>query len=1044
MMAAYTAWIVLLASAYFLLPGQRAVFWGLLALSGVFAIVAGVIINRPSAPAAWLLLAAANLSFAIGQISFLVITEVRHENLTFPSPVDAFYLSTYPIYAVGLLIFIRRRGAGRDRRSLLDALTVTVSLALLSWLYLILPYVHNPALSWQQKAVSIAYPIGDVLVLAMLARFLAAGAWRTRSVQLLTLGSLGLLASDVSFGLLQLYSSFHPGTATDLGWLVFYAAWGAAALHPSMTTLTEPIPRTQPPSSPFRLVLIMLAALVAPVVLFVESVRGRVVNAGVIAVCSALLYLLVLSRLADVAAALRRALARAEVLRQAGAALAVASTVEQAADAVRSGAVSLLHGHQPEAAVLAVREEGRLRVVGAPPGEPPVSAEMPAAVTDSWPSLLAGPASRLVPLGDAAGSNSALLCPLALQDRPSGDPLIGVLAVFGPGQELAALTGTLEVLARQAALVVERVLLSREVIRRDSEAYFRTLVHDTSDVILIVDDDGRVRYATPSARGIFGEVAVEREYLWDLVQPDERDEITRTLAEMRGGESQDLDVDWRITTRDGSYVEVEVRCSDLRAEHTVGGLVLTLRDVTEQRQLERELKFRAFHDSLTGLPNRMLFQERVVRAMARARRGDAVVGVLFIDLDDFKVTNDTMGHSVGDELLVAAGMRLSALTTGHGTAARLGGDEFALLIEDAPDGAAVENLAGAVVLAFREPFTLAIGSAVVTATVGVATSEDATSAGDLVREADLALYAGKAAGKRQWRRYQPVLSAGMMRRRDLQAALDRAVADSAFTLAYQPIVELSTGAVAGFEALLRWPHAEWGMVLPDQFITLAEETGHIVPLGAWVLEQATADLARWQQRARDHPPVYVSVNVAARQLRDTGFVGEVSRRLTESGVSPSSLVLELTESGLLRPDQRFRADLDELKAMGVRLAIDDFGTGYSSLSYLRELPIDVLKIDKSFVDGIAVSTKRLALAEVIVRIAKTLGLTVIAEGIESEVQRDMLVSMGCHYGQGYLLAAPMPAVEAEALLRVGRGLVPQLPGSSGLTRAAPRGPGRPG
>ena len=1040
-MAAYAAWMVLLASAYFLLPGQQTVFWGLLALSGVFAIVAGVIIHRPAAPAAWLLLAAANLSFAIGQISFLVITEVRHEHLTFPSPVDACYLGTYPIYAAGLLIFIRRRGGGHDRRSLLDALTVTVSLALLSWLYLILPYVHNPALSWQQKAVSIAYPIGDVLVLAMLARFLAAGAWRTRSAQLLTLGSLGLLASDVSFGLLQLYSSFHPGTVTDLGWLVLYAAWGAAALHPTMTTLTQPIRRSQPPSSPFRLVLIMLAALVAPVVLFVESVDDRVIDAGVIAVCSALLYLLVLSRLADVAAALRRALVRAEVLRQAGAALAGAATIEQAADAVRSGVGSLLRAHQPEAAVLAVRKEGRLRVVGAPPGEPPVSPDLPAAVTDNWPSLLAGPASRILPVGDAAGSSSVLLCPLALQDRPSGDPLIGVLAVFGPGQELAAVSGTLEVLARQAALVVERVLLSQEVIRRDSEAYFRTLVHDTSDVILIVDDDGRVRYATPSARGIFGEVPLEGEYLWDLVQPDERDEITRALAEIRGGESQAIDEDWRITSRDGSHVEVEVRCSDLRHEPTVGGLVLTLRDVTEQRQLERELKFRAFHDSLTGLPNRMLFQERVVRAMARARRADAVVGVLFIDLDDFKVTNDTMGHSVGDELLVAAGMRLSALTTGRGTAARLGGDEFALLIEDAPDSAAVESLAEAVVLAFREPFTLAIGSAVVTATVGVATSEDATSAGDLVREADLALYAGKAAGKRQWRRYQPVLSAGMMRRRDLQAALDSAVADSAFTLAYQPIVELSTGAVAGFEALLRWPHAEWGMVLPDQFITLAEETGHIVPLGAWVLHQATADLARWLQNVRGQPPVYVSVNVAARQLRDPGFVQGVRRRLAESGLSPSSLVLELTESGLLRPDQRFRADLDELKEMGVQLAIDDFGTGYSSLSYLRELPIDVLKIDKSFVDGIAVSTKRLALAEVIVRIAKTLGLTVIAEGIESEVQRDMLVSMGCDYGQGYLLAAPMPAAEAEALLRVGRSLVPQLPGSRPLTQVqlAPAG-----
>ena len=1033
-MAAYAAWMVVLACGYFLLPGSRAVCWGLLALSGVLAIVAGVIINRPAAPAAWLLLAAANLSFAIGQTSFLVIIGIRHESLPFPSPVDAFYLGTYPIYAAGLLIFIRRRGAGHDRRSLLDALTVTVSLALLSWLYLILPYVHNPALSWQQKAVSIAYPIGDVLVLAMLARLLLPGTWRTRSLQLLTLGSLGLLMSDVSFGLLQLYGSFHVGTATDLGWIVFYAAWGAAALHPSMTRLTEPITPSQPPRSPFRLVLIMLAALVAPVVLFVESFDPTVIDAGVIAVCSAVLYLLVLSRLADVASALRRALARAQALRQAGAALAAAATVEQASDAIRSGVASLMGNRQRGPVVVAVREGGALRVVGAPPGQPRVATELPAAQAGSWLSELTGPGARLMasPDGD---QRSVLLCPLYLQDRPAGEPLIGVLAVSGASRDLADLAGTFEVLARQAALVVERVLLSREVTRRNSEAYFRTLVHDTSDVILIVDDDGRIRYATPSAQGIFGEVPVNGEYLSDLIQPEERDEIARTLAEMRGGGDREIDEDWRITSRDGSHVEVEVRCSDLRHEPTVGGLVLTLRDVTQQRQLERELKYRAFHDSLTGLPNRMLFQDRVVRAMARARRTGAVVGVLFIDLDDFKVINDTMGHGVGDELLVAAGMRLSALTTGRGAAARLGGDEFGLLIEDAADGAAVENLADAIILAFQEPFTLAIGSAIATATVGVATSEDATSSGDLVRHADLALYAAKASGKRQWRLYQPVLSVGMMRRRDLQAALDSAVAESAFTLVYQPIVELSTGMVAGFEALLRWPHADWGMMQPDQFIALAEETGHIVPLGAWVIHQATADLARWLQHARGQPQVYVSVNVAARQLRDPGFVRGVRRRLTESGLAPSSLVLELTESGLLRPDQRLRADLDELKGMGVRLAIDDFGTGYSSLSYLRELSIDLLKIDKSFVDGIAVSTQRLALVEVIVRIAKTLELTVIAEGIESEVQRDMLVSMGCRYGQGYLLAAPMPADEAEALLRVGHGLMPQLPGLRGLPPA---------
>ncbi len=1027
-MAAYTAWMTLLVVGYYALPGLRVGLWGVLALSGVSAIVAGVILNRPASRVPWLLLAAANLSFAVGQQSFLVLTQVRHETVAFPSFVDLFYLVTYPLYAIGLLIFIRRRSAGYDRRSLLDALILTVGLALLSWVFLIVPYVNNASLTWLQKVVAIAYPLGDVLVLAMLARLLAPGTWRARSLQLLTLGSLGLLGSDVAFGVAQLYGSFHIGTVIDSGWAVFYAAWGAAALHPSMTELTQPVARQQAPSSVVRLTLITLASLIAPAVLLGEAVEHRVRDAGVIAVCSALLYVLVLSRLADVAAALRRSLARAQVLRLAGAALAAAATVEQAASAVRAGVASLMENRQSGPVLLAVREGGTLRVVGSPPDEPPVTTELPAAAAESWLSLLTGPGPQL--LSGADGDEpSVLLCALALQDRPAGDPLIGVLAVSGDSRDLADLAGTFEVLARQAALVVERVLLSREVIRRNSEAYFRTLVHDTSDVILIVDGSGRIRYATPSARSIFGDVPVDGEYLWDLVQPDEREEVARAVAEMRAGQGPDADEDWRITARDGSYVEVEVRCSDLRHEPTVGGLVLTLRDVTEQRQLERELKYRAFHDSLTGLPNRMLFQERVVRAMARARRTEMVVGVLFIDLDDFTVTNDTLGHSVGDELLAAAGMRLAALTTGHDTAARLSGDEFGLLIEDAMDGAAVENLAEAIVLAFQEPFTLAIGSAIVTATVGVATSEDATSTSDLIRQADLALYAAKAAGKRQWRRYQPVFSAGMMRRRELQAALDSAVAESAFTLVYQPIVELSTGAVAGFEALLRWPHAEWGMVQPDQFIALAEETGHIVPLGAWVLQQATTDLARWLQGVRGHPAVYVSVNVAARQLRDPGFVRGVRRRLTESGLAPSSLVLELTESGLLRPDQRLRADLEELKGMGVRLAIDDFGTGYSSLSYLRELPIDLLKIDKSFVDGIAVTTQRLALVEVIVRISRTLELTVIAEGIESEVQRDMLVSMGCRYGQGYLLAAPMPADEAEALLRVGRGMVPQVPGA---------------
>jgi diguanylate cyclase (GGDEF)-like protein/PAS domain S-box-containing protein len=655
------------------------------------------------------------------------------------------------------------------------------------------------------------------------------------------------------------------------------------------------------------------------------------------------------------------------------------------------------------------------------------------AMTELWQPVATGSVPLLEPVTGlpeqaralVPGCDWMLLCPLALRDQPSGDPLIGVLAVFGEQRVLTDLLATMEILAQQVALAIERIMLRAEITRQGNEAYFRSLVQDTSDVILIVADDGTVRYATPSAASIFGDIAVEGAQLKELVADAEGEEVAQLFARLRTAPHlSSRYVDRRIIRRDGVTVQVEVKSSDLRDDPAVGGLVLTLRDVTEQRKLEEQLKYQAFHDALTGLPNRLLFQERIWQQLTAARRDGGTAGVLFVDLDDFKVVNDTMGHGVGDELLAATAVRLSGLIRDCDTAARLGGDEFALLIGEVGDSAAVEAVAGRVVEAFSQPFALASGPVLTAVTVGVATTADSADTDELLRHADLALYAAKAAGKRQWRRYQPVLSAGLIRRRELQGALEDAVASSAFTLAYQPIVELTSGELAGFEALVRWPHPQWGMMQPDQFISLAEETGQIVPLGSWVLSRAAADLARWRQEPRG---LYVSVNVSARQFSAPGFVDGVRRVLAASGLEPGALTLELTESVLLRRDERMHADLAELKAIGVRLAIDDFGTGYSSLSYLRELPIDVLKMDKSFVDGIAVSDQRLALAEGIVQIARTLRLEVIAEGIESEIQRDLLTSMGCQFGQGYLLAMPMPASQAETLVRVGSHLVPSLP-----------------
>jgi diguanylate cyclase (GGDEF)-like protein/PAS domain S-box-containing protein len=1035
LLTAYLVWLALLVATYYGRPGLQVEAWGLIGLSGVLAIVAGVVVNRPAGKTPWLLLGAANLTFAVGQVSFLVLTEIMKAKVPFPSFADGFYLATYPLYAAGMLIFIWSRTPDRDRRSLIDALTLTVGLALLSWIYLILPYVHHPGLSWLQKSVAIAYPLGDVLVLAMIARLILPGTARTRAVQLLTLGTVGLLASDVSFGLEQLHGSFRSGTVLDLGWAVFYGAWGAAALHPSMTELTQPVRRRPAVTSPVRLTVLMLASFVAPVVLFIQSVPGRNHDDGVIAVFSALLYLLVLSRLWEVAASHRRVLRRERAVRLAGAALASAVSITEAATTITRAAVALFDPRSPREALLVVRDDDTLRRAAAADGDSP-RVEQLAALIETCVPLLTGSQPLFLPaarFGSQAGvllpgCDGILLCPITLTDRPSGDPLIAVLAVFGGQWTLGDLSATLEILAQQAALAVQRVMLSEEVIRRGSQAYFRTLVQDTSDAILIVGDDGMVRYATPSAASIFGDISMEGVYLWDLVHDDEHDDVTRSLARMReqaGTTSYYEDV--RITRRDGVSVEVQLRCSDLRGESTVGGLVLTLRDVTEQHQLEEELKHRAFHDALTGLPNRLLFQDRAARGLVATRRGGTTAGVLFVDLDDFKVVNDTMGHSVGDELLVAAGTRLSSVVRDCDMAARLGGDEFAVLVEGVADSAAVDAFAERIVQAFGEPFALTDGSVLSTATVGVATTEESADVDELLRHADLALYAAKAAGKRQWRRYLPILSAGMVRRREVRAALADAVKNREFNLVYQPIVDLVSGQVAGFESLVRWRHAQWGMMYPAQFIELAEETGQIVPLGSWVLGQAAADVSQWARRIARPEPLYVSVNVSARQFRDPGFVDGVRRVLAESGLAPSALMLELTESVLIRRDERIHADLRELKAIGVQLAIDDFGTGYSSLSYLRELPFDVLKIDKSFIEGISTSQPRLALVEGIIGIAGTLHLSVIAEGIEAELQRDLLVSMGCQYGQGYLLAMPVEADHAEALIRIGHSLVPELP-----------------
>ncbi|HEY2703077.1 MAG TPA: EAL domain-containing protein [Candidatus Dormibacteraeota bacterium] len=440
----------------------------------------------------------------------------------------------------------------------------------------------------------------------------------------------------------------------------------------------------------------------------------------------------------------------------------------------------------------------------------------------------------------------------------------------------------------------------------------------------------------------------------------------------------------------------------------------------ENGRLEDRLKHQAFHDPLTNLPNRALFSDRLAHALTRRRAvGGPGVAVLFVDLDDFKLVNDELGHSAGDQLLRAAGDRLVAVLRPFDTTARLGGDEFAVLVEDVAGPAEAARVAERIVETLREPFVLQGRELAMHASIGVALAgEEEVDGEELLRRADLAMYRVKQRGKGAFEVYQASMQEVLVRRLELRTDLERAVQRGELFLQYQPIVRLDDARMVGVEALVRWQHPLRGAMPPNDFIPLAEETGLIVGLGIHVLEIACRQARAWHVDHPEHGDLGMSVNLSPRQLQDEGFVRQVARVLAETGLDPRLLTLEITESVMVdggAPSGR----LNELKALGVRLSIDDFGTGYSSLSALQHLPVDSLKIAKPFVDGIAEDPQKRAFAQAIVRLGRTLKLDLIAEGVERREQRDHLLDLGCHMAQGYYFARPMDVAAMEELLRAG-------------------------
>lgn len=579
-------------------------------------------------------------------------------------------------------------------------------------------------------------------------------------------------------------------------------------------------------------------------------------------------------------------------------------------------------------------------------------------------------------------------------------------------------------------LVSRHRALQREVTaqqaRSDGEQRLAALVRNATDVVAVCEADATISFATPPSLVLLG-IADDQlvgTRLTELVHPGDLDVFLQRLA------SPGLGVDEHILLRmihaDGRILSMEGTLSNLLGDPAVGGLVLTLRDITARRELEERLTFQAFHDGLTGMANRQLFTDRLQHALIRRSGPASPLVVLFCDLDDFKSVNDGAGHGVGDRVLAEVGARLKGVVRAGDTAARLGGDEFAILMDSATIESAHE-VAQRVQAALAPPIVVGDRSMTVRASIGLAQAVPGEmDAEEALRNADVAMYLAKDRGQSGIVVYESRVHTEALERLALRADLQRALTRSELMLHYQPIIDLRTVAVKGFEALVRWQHPTRGLMSPALFIPMAEETGLILPLGAWVL-RAACEAAADMQRPGCTPTM--SVNVSAQQLSQPGFVDSVLAALTDTGLPSDRLTLEITETVILRDLDTVAPRLAALREVGVKVAIDDFGTGYSSLAYLSSLPVDVLKVDKSFIDKVTTDKQAASLAEAIIALSHKMHFTTVAEGVEQPEQAAWLRKARCTYGQGYLWSRPVDLAAARAMLgsEVGFGTPARLP-----------------
>lgn len=661
-------------------------------------------------------------------------------------------------------------------------------------------------------------------------------------------------------------------------------------------------------------------------------------------------------------------------------------------------------------------------------GEPALTLDGRQMLPDSLPELLDGDtaltsdreARQLIEVLDMSPD-----CTLVYLTPLIAHQTIGGIIVTGVDNALNEHTiDGLQAIAIQSGRLLETAQTAEGL--RQREAGIRALVQSSSDILMVVDKNITIVDLAPSAGVSLGYPAEELLGLplTQVLHPHDVRGVLEDLLQVFRGGRQSRSMQWRLRRSDGSMFHAEVVINNLLDDPEVAGMVLSARDISERKALEAGMLHKVLHDELTGLPNRTAFMRLLENAVERCRSGSHSMAVLFLDLDRFKVVNDSLGHEAGDKLLVQVARRLQESVRPGDIVARLSGDEFVVIIDDINGPEPAVDVAEKILYRLREAIRIDSNEVFVSTSIGIAIENGSTPEANpttILNHADLAMYATKHRGRSGYSIYHPLMSAKVVDRLALETDLRYAIANGELQVFYQPLINLQSGQVNQVEALVRWMHPTRGLLLPDTFIGMAEETGLIEPIGQWVLEEACRQARLWQQQRPSASPLQLNVNLSVRQFQQRDLVRDIARTLRASHVDPRQITLEITESVALEDAQAAVATMHDLKKIGIKLAIDDFGTGFSALSYLKRFPVDALKIDRSFIEGLNYDDGDMAIVKAVIAFAKTLHLRVTAEGVETPDQLRQLRQLGCDLGQGYYFATPLPGMDLVLDSRYGTG-----------------------